>query len=304
MSPQSTAASRTLAIPEILTIILLHLPQADLLLSQRLCRLFKITIETYLPIQRALFFSSDPTIPAKPSTSNAPTSDSDDQTPKHDYKSNPLLAQHFAPWFFAAEQVTDRNLRSLPWTASPARRDAFLRPEASWRRMLTTQPAVRRLVILQFVSSKTGAKRLRAELVFNGRIADRAGPATRRSGLGVREMDHGPGLRMGVLYDLAREWVDTDTRRENADFLVRAPESGDTSTLGPLDDVVVLRRRVRNQCRDRTIAKGPPSGEASLKSRVRQIKLKWGMPIAKPMGSWGWDRGGRHAGPETWGTNS
>lgn len=52
------------AVTELLEDILLHLPLKDLLLSQRVNKHFKATIDGSLKLQRALFFSPAPQIPS------------------------------------------------------------------------------------------------------------------------------------------------------------------------------------------------------------------------------------------------
>ncbi|KAF8215326.1 hypothetical protein K438DRAFT_1926816 [Mycena galopus ATCC 62051] len=74
-------------------------------------------------LQHALFFQLDPSFRAE-------------------RIHNPLLAKSFPP-FFARETNAEAkwqdatSIKSMPWSQAP---DAFRRPEASWGRMLLTQP--------------------------------------------------------------------------------------------------------------------------------------------------------------------
>ncbi|KAJ6505379.1 hypothetical protein C8R45DRAFT_972513 [Mycena sanguinolenta] len=125
-------------------------------------------------LQRALFFLPDPS-----------------SEPVH----NPLLAKLFPP-FFTSEMGDERrsgwvgalpgsatSIMAMPWAEAP---DAFKRADASWRRMLVTQPPVQTMVITQTLSTRGGRSQRHAVL------KDLA-------------------LRMGVLYDLAVEFIDNQS---------------------------------------------------------------------------------------------
>jgi hypothetical protein len=82
-------------------------------------------------------------------------------------------------------------LPNQPWAGNAKRLDAFLRPEASWRRMLVAQPPIRRLGLV--------------------RCALYGEPATpyRTSELDMRKRpnSNSDGLCMGELYDAVAAWV-------------------------------------------------------------------------------------------------
>jgi hypothetical protein len=61
---QSDAGDRLAKIPELVEIILLHLPVRDLLLAQRVSTAFKSVIDKSQPIQRALFMLPE-TVPSR-----------------------------------------------------------------------------------------------------------------------------------------------------------------------------------------------------------------------------------------------
>jgi hypothetical protein len=73
-------------------------------------------------------------------------------------------------------------IMSMPWSKAPA---AFRHPEASWRRMLVTQPPAWTMLVSE-------------------RCHNRRGSSERCAVLGDLE------LRMGLLYDLAVPFVDRD----------------------------------------------------------------------------------------------
>lgn len=58
-SMENSAANHVMRLPELLELILLHLPQKDLLLCQRVSSSFRHTIQGSVRCQRALFFAPD-----------------------------------------------------------------------------------------------------------------------------------------------------------------------------------------------------------------------------------------------------
>ncbi|KAF7341836.1 F-box domain protein [Mycena sanguinolenta] len=170
----SAAQEDILATPELLELILAQLPMRDLLVTAPLVsKTWRAT--TLVPaLQRALFF-----LPSASSNSEP--------------IQNLLLAAAF-PTFFAshAGACYARTFMVMPWNKAP---DAFKRPEASWRRMLLTQPPVRGMAITQTYS-----------------------PRVRRAMLRDPE-----GLRMGVLYDLGVQFV----HRSAASFRILWHHAGD-----------------------------------------------------------------------------
>ncbi|KAK4922532.1 hypothetical protein LTR49_010232 [Elasticomyces elasticus] len=144
------ATQKVLNLPELLEAILLRLPIRDLLFAQKVCKIWKLTIDTTLSIQKALFFAPGmvkdityipPThIPvpkwlATPGSARREPSQSD-RMAAHEcqsytnsagiegYALNPLLVSH---------NDGEVDFRHGPWYIDAE-------PTASWARMFVTQP--------------------------------------------------------------------------------------------------------------------------------------------------------------------
>ncbi|KAJ7228139.1 hypothetical protein GGX14DRAFT_611447 [Mycena pura] len=168
MSPAQDAVIST---PELLELTLLHLPMRDLLVTAPLVSKAWQALTLTPALQRALFFEPDLTV-------------SD-----HERVMNPLLAEIFPPFFKphgANWWFTSKSIMRMPWSKAP---DAFKRKEASWRRMLVTQPPTQTMLVKE----------------------------TRRGNFERRAMLKGLSLRMGLLYDLT---VSSINRRAST-FCVR-----------------------------------------------------------------------------------
>jgi len=117
-------------IPELLEIILRHLPIKRLLHVQRVCRQWRATVESSLELQRALFFepiSSETLVRcSRDNQRQRPWARSEGDAYVHRVQKKPYL----------------ESLQSCTGKTAEAR-EAFFRPEASWRRMLICQPSVR-----------------------------------------------------------------------------------------------------------------------------------------------------------------
>ncbi|KAJ5560305.1 hypothetical protein N7513_002704 [Penicillium frequentans] len=118
--------------------ILHQMDMATLLTSQRVCHMWAGLIRESKTLQQDLYFS--------------PSSHEGNDEPRY---RNPLLAKKFPflkqlvnlnndqnagfrrPWGHKWEDISLRNLDLL---RSPTKQDQYMRPEASWRRMLTHQP--------------------------------------------------------------------------------------------------------------------------------------------------------------------
>ncbi|KAK0664965.1 hypothetical protein DIS24_g282 [Lasiodiplodia hormozganensis] len=180
-----TKMDEVLETPELLEHILAQLPMRDLLLAQQVCRRFNSIIASSPTLQQALFFRPRPaTATPKPSSIKLLHYPGDEPVAET-WERNPLLASAFWPWF---DRSTPKSRFSAPFwdpdifstlpLADEQTRFAFLRPEASWRRMLLTQPAVAALDIM-----------LVSHSALRGTIDDAS-------------LCLGSGLRMGVLYDV------------------------------------------------------------------------------------------------------
>lgn len=111
--------------PELLAPIVALLDTKTLLLTQRVNCLFRDIIRSSNACQHALFL-----LPEK------------HQEPfdKSRIQFNPLLSSKFAPWVNDSK-ITAESFASIELARC---RDVYLRPEASWRTMLLTQPPVAR----------------------------------------------------------------------------------------------------------------------------------------------------------------
>ncbi|GAB7359729.1 hypothetical protein MBLNU230_g6904t1 [Neophaeotheca triangularis] len=161
-----SAVSTVLSLPELLELILLQLPQKDILLSQRTSRVFRETITDSVRLQRALFFVAD-------WKQSMHTCDSvwDNATDSHRPENNRLLLRALPASYptltlvvvndasqprrrdsgaFTADSGSPTDAKELrTWTVCvsyPSNRDPEIRhhsvnyPEASWKRMLLCQP--------------------------------------------------------------------------------------------------------------------------------------------------------------------
>lgn len=138
MHANGSHQQRALEIPEIMLSILRQMDMATLLTSQRVCHMWADLIRESKALQQELYFS--------------PSSHEGNDEPRY---RNPLLAEKFPflkqlvnlnnehnagfwrPWRHDWEDIKLRNLDLL---RSPTKKDQYMRPEASWRRMLTHQP--------------------------------------------------------------------------------------------------------------------------------------------------------------------
>ncbi|KAJ5159187.1 uncharacterized protein N7500_008838 [Penicillium coprophilum] len=156
MARQIPAQSHAFSIPEIFELILLNLDIRTLLTkATRICHTWSHFINSSPRIQWALFFRPLDNALNKPKTQN------------------PLLAETFPSIFHQSGYSTGRNttrndtdpdtntnaanekvILNLTFTTfdmvrNPHKWDAYIRPEASWRRMLVQQPPVYTLSLLR-----------------------------------------------------------------------------------------------------------------------------------------------------------
>jgi hypothetical protein len=139
MQVETSAQTRALAIQEIVVLILHQMDMRTLIAAQRICRTWKDLISGSHSLQEALFLRS--------------VGENSENSARFD---NPLLAEAF-PWLFPLRnqddapstsairhQKRDFILSDLAWLKDPAVIELFIRPEASWRQMLTHQPPLYR----------------------------------------------------------------------------------------------------------------------------------------------------------------
>ncbi|KAJ7838605.1 hypothetical protein B0H14DRAFT_2788901, partial [Mycena olivaceomarginata] len=159
------AGDSVIQTPELVEHTLALLPVRDLLVVAPLVSKMWQAITLSPNLQRALFFEADPTASASQPVQN------------------PLLVELFQSFFApnAAKTFswswpgTATSILAMPWAQAP---EAFKRADASWRRMLVTQPPVQTMVIVQTSHGMGGSSERRAVL---------------------RDLS----LRMGMQYDLA-----------------------------------------------------------------------------------------------------
>ncbi|KAJ7270490.1 hypothetical protein C8J57DRAFT_1508523 [Mycena rebaudengoi] len=141
----ASAQDAVISTPELLELSLSYLPMRDLLVTAPL---------------RALFFGADPS---------------------SEGIRNPLLIELFPPFFAprgSSHYQWPGKASAIMAMPSAQATEAFRRKEASWRRMLVSQPPVQTIIVTETCYSRRGkSKRC-------GALRD-------------------PSLRMGVLYDLA-----------------------------------------------------------------------------------------------------
>ncbi|KAK7038325.1 putative f-box domain protein [Favolaschia claudopus] len=166
----STAQDSVLLTPELLELILCHLPIRHLLVTAPLVCKYWRDLTLTPALQRALFF--------EPDNSTSPSI------------RNPLLEELFPPFFATLEDSSASNwfwpgsakrIMAMPWSHAP---QAFKRKEASWRRMLVVQPPARSIVVTEYRHARGG--NFERDAVLKDLLP----------------------VRMGFLYDLTVPFVD------------------------------------------------------------------------------------------------
>ncbi|KAK8119733.1 uncharacterized protein PG998_004359 [Apiospora kogelbergensis] len=240
MAASSSSQEHVLGTPELLENILLHLDLAALLTSAQLVeRRWRNLISHSAVLQRALFFRGDPTLRHDTALlinqdDNQDNNSEDDALWVEDrFGLNPLLRDKFRPFFHeagpAAEgevlsqvpvgrfsnrplvrsqrcHLTRQRFHAWPLASDGAEKgEAFMRPGASWRRMLVAQPPMQRLGFSGGAGSSMGYKtcriiELRRPAIDDDAINDNSTEVATQEG---KE----DGLRMGELYDAAVAWL-------------------------------------------------------------------------------------------------
>ncbi|RAH64688.1 F-box protein [Aspergillus aculeatinus CBS 121060] len=130
-----------LALPELLEHILFSLDERTLLTSaQRVCTHWRGMIQQSPVLQEKLFFK-----PGRRTASDAPESTTSDSAPAQQPTLNPLLIAAFPAIFrtnylLPCQRPFRFSLRGIELITNPAKRTAYLRPNASWRSMFLQQP--------------------------------------------------------------------------------------------------------------------------------------------------------------------
>ncbi|PYI31899.1 hypothetical protein BP00DRAFT_425329 [Aspergillus indologenus CBS 114.80] len=144
----AVAMEHVLALPELLELILFSLDERTLLTSaQRVSTHWHGTIQKCAALQEKLFFK--PCRRRRRRTASDPENNtrSDSSPTQQPTLINPLLTAAF-PVFFPPRPWR-YGVCGLDFVTDPAKRAAFLRPEASWRSMLVQQPPAYSLGLLQ-----------------------------------------------------------------------------------------------------------------------------------------------------------
>lgn len=172
----------------------MHLTQGEILQLQRVSRFWLNTISKSPSLQQKLFFQPLP----PPKAAGRPP------------QINPILKTLF-PYFFgpqlypfllASISANDTQRLIQHWAADPARRQAVLRAEASWRLMLPVQPA----------APIDGV--FKAQWDWNGDEDDAKNwlewcevDPSRHASVLASKSDLGPNATMGLLYDIVLHYL-------------------------------------------------------------------------------------------------
>ncbi|KAJ5132933.1 hypothetical protein N7448_007091 [Penicillium atrosanguineum] len=141
---QSVSETKALRMPEIITCILNQADICTLMTAQLVCHMWKDLIDETPSLQQALFFlpSSIPSNCAERTL-------------------NPLLAETFHSFFPRKMPQADPaevlviDLQALD-LVKESKKEAYFRPEASWRRMLTHQPPMRNIGYFEDATTSFG----------------------------------------------------------------------------------------------------------------------------------------------------
>lgn len=210
------AQTQALTLPEIVTSILHAMDMRTLIAAQRVCRMWAHLIHESRSLQQALFL--------------LPAHNADHSRPR---VYNPLMAEVF-PSFFpqpgnifnepSDDSIEKANLTSVAFVKDPTKREMYLRPEASWRRMLTTQPPIHTIGEFSYSTSPFG-------MDWKGKRASRQEDGLRMTTLFEMMVDfghlwNGSGISIGFggespmnarsKFLRSSEYVDSD--RINADW--------------------------------------------------------------------------------------
>ncbi|KAJ7224031.1 hypothetical protein B0H12DRAFT_286447 [Mycena haematopus] len=225
----SIAQVTVMSTPELLEHTLAHLSMRDLLITAPLVSKTWHSVTLTPTLQRILFFQTDTNFSCR--------------------VENPLLAELFPP-FFTSEasdhwsSPNSKSIESMSWAKAP---DVFRRPEASWRRMLVTQPPAPRLVVTERCHGQVGDFMRRAVL-------------------------NDPCLRMGVLHDLVLPFID----RVASSFCIGWHQDSDVEDCR--DDIILAITFIRQCC---------PSARTMIDARfysdaAEAVGIKFGERVAVP----------------------
>ncbi|TQW03397.1 NACHT and WD domain protein [Cordyceps javanica] len=232
--PLAMAVAAVFALPELHEAILYHADMATLLVAaQRVSKSWHHLIAASPTLQQKLFFQpapGDAHLVASMPVIDQPGAEGDDASATRvlppPLTRNPLLVKYFSPCFFETHDKAyfrqANSFMTMPWTPKlrkerldedgimrsmelRPREDAYVQPfrqrffrgGASWRRMLVTQPPLRRL---GYLCSSEAVEGVFATREFVAVIRGSCIPADDGS-------SPSQALRMGRLYDLVQEHV-------------------------------------------------------------------------------------------------
>ncbi|KAJ4293605.1 auxilin-like clathrin-binding protein required for normal clathrin function [Kalmusia sp. IMI 367209] len=212
------ATPQPLVTPELLEMILSKLPLRDLLLAQRTCKAWHVLISDSPTLQALLYFR-----PAIPSSLPKSTSS---------YTLNPLLSSAF-PFIFNPNKILSKEeaadwdilwgnkedpptptpnmdtcVKAFLYTSWNRRPEVWRRKEASWRRMLVSDPPVKTVVWRMQDAGMMGQSWREVVVGFGSEVRETAGEKVSGKGPPHLKLDKETvdcaaedGLRMHVLYD-------------------------------------------------------------------------------------------------------
>jgi hypothetical protein len=218
LTTMSTAKDKVIITPELLELILSQLPIRNLFLVAPLVSKTWQAVARTPVLQRAIFFEPDP-------SATVPTQ-------------NPLLVEIFSPFFAQANEESSwpgsvSTIQAMQWAKNP---NAFKRADASWRRMLVTQPPVQSMAMTR--------------------------TAGRHSLSGRRAVLTDLTLRMGMLYDL----VVTRLEAAESHFRIRWQDGVDHS-----EDGISVDSWSANNCGSRT----KRLGKVFISDGMERVKVRW-----------------------------
>lgn len=203
----SNPGSRSpLKIPELLEQVLLHLTQGEILQLQRVSRFWLDTISDSPSLQQKLFFQPLP--PSKVAR----------RLPQWNplvkavfpFLFKPEILHGFHPWIYKEtseclspwiyKRTAEKTIQH--WAGDPIRRQAILRPEASWRLMLPVQPAAPIDGVFKFWHDDWGEDDM---LEWCG-----VDPSRHASALASKS-DLGTNATIGLLYDIVLHYFSSCT---------------------------------------------------------------------------------------------
>ncbi|PYI02956.1 hypothetical protein BO78DRAFT_452877 [Aspergillus sclerotiicarbonarius CBS 121057] len=210
-----TTPPSPLLTPDLLLLILPHLDPRTLLTSQRVCRLWAMTIQTTRSLQEALFFLPVDTTQLQPQPSLTTPNTTTTKTTRSEthLTLNPLLQTTFPSFFPSSTSTSTSTPNPLNAILPTLQNPPSLRPEASWRRMLPCQPPSRSIGIIRLGNDIGGRRFTRYRVpayptlisldeFLRRQESDSETQDTERGMEPLSPNEDGGGLRMGLLIDL------------------------------------------------------------------------------------------------------